>query len=341
MSEHERAWQAEWAVERERRLEALDLLPGKYHHERFEALNRTSRLFGTNGAELSNHISQFVGRHRHVNDLTDEFGHETVRLFHNYIASVATLRDSQRTTHRKIWSERIPESDRSSKDDKRTTWELSVYEPKVKEMFGDDDIKFLFDLRNCTLHHTVPVMAIGTTLSHRPPEPPRWTNTVQLKRAELEKFSGWGGPAKRFLRTHSKDVEFLPLLEKYSTRARAFYGWFWDQVKTAVRDDVDEYLGKWAEYRLWLNEVMVEPDWGIVDGVSEPIPGSMRRNRAGAHLERCAFGTAGWRMITVDPECSAIIGESNWDALPAVGKYLRRPSPAPEPPATSTPTGPA
>ncbi len=43
MSE-QRSWKANWAVEREERLAHLAELSGKEHHERFEALNRVSRL---------------------------------------------------------------------------------------------------------------------------------------------------------------------------------------------------------------------------------------------------------------------------------------------------------
>ncbi|MFT4396363.1 hypothetical protein ACLTEW_15670 [Gordonia lacunae] len=211
MSER-RSWQANWAVEREERLAHLARLPGKEHHERLEAMNRVSRLFSTNGTELSDHIGTFVGTGRHVNELPDEFEHEAVRFLHNYIASVATLRDVQRSTHRMIWPERLPEDRRRDKSDRRTIWEVSTYEPKVTELFGDDDIKFLFDLRNFTVHYSAPLMSIGTTWKHRPPAPVAWINTVELKRSELDKFSNWGGPAKRFLATQDKDVEFLPLI---------------------------------------------------------------------------------------------------------------------------------
>ncbi|MFD0359906.1 hypothetical protein ACFQZZ_00365 [Nocardia sp. GCM10030253] len=316
----DRRSQAEWAAERERRLKHLEQLPGKHHHERFEALNRTSRLFSVNGVELSNHIAKFVGTFRHVDDLPEEFEHEAVRLFHNYIASVATLRDVQRSTHRKLWPERVPEGQRRDPKDSRTVWEVETYEPMVTDMFGDDDIKFLFDLRNFTVHYAVPVMSIQTTWSHRPPSPMQWINKVELKRAELDKFSGWGGPAKRFLRTQAKDVEFLPLLEKYSQRASQFYGWFWDQVKEAVRSEVDEYHSKSNEFGHWLAEVMAKPDWGPGPGAM-PIPGSLRRNRACAHADRCAYGISGWRAIEVDSHGVAEVGESEWPPLPRVGKY--------------------
>ncbi|MCX0270143.1 hypothetical protein NLM24_05370 [Nocardia zapadnayensis] len=317
-----RVTKAAWATEREERLAHLDRLPGKDHHERFEALNRTSRLFATNGIELSKHISTFVGTLRHVDELSEDFQHETVRLFHNYIASVTTLRDVQRSTHRKIWPERLPEGERRDAADSRTVWEAKNYEPKVAELFGDEDIRFLFDLRNFTVHYAVPVMSIGTTWRHKPPSSPEWINTIELKRSELEKFSRWSAPAKRFLKTQTSDVEFLPLLEKYSKRARAFYGWFWEQAKEAVCTEVDEYHSKSNELGHWLAEVMAKPDFEPHDG-GRPIPGSLRRNRALAHTSRCAFGTTGWAPISVDSDGCAVTGKSDWDPLPQVGKYAR------------------
>ncbi|WP_328857769.1 hypothetical protein OG579_01055 [Williamsia herbipolensis] len=321
MTERE-GWTANWAVEREERMAHLARLPGKAHHERLEAINRVSRLLSTNGTELSRHIATFVGTGRHVQDLTDEFEHEAVRFLHNYIASVATLRDVQRSTHRMIWPERIPVDQRRDSSDRRTVWEVSTYEPKVTELFGDDDIKFLFDLRNFTVHYSAPVMSIGTTWRHRPPRPVEWINTVQLKRSELDKFSKWSGPAKRFLRTQEKDVEFLPLIEKYSQRARKFYEWFWFEVRQAVTVEVEEFLSKSNEFGLWLGEEMAKPDFDPAPG-GMPIPGSFRRNRARAHLERCAYGTTGWGGITVDVDGVAVVGDSDWAPLPPVGKYRR------------------
>lgn len=317
----ERGRKMGWSVERERRLEHLGRLPGKLHQERFEALNRASRLFSANGVELNNHIAKFVGTLEHANNLPDEFEHETVRLFHNYIASVATLRDIQRATHRKIWPGKPPRDERPKPDDPRTYWEMEVYSPKVVEMFTDDDIQFLFDLRNCTVHHSVPMVSIGTNWSWGQNQPFVHANNVALKRSELDKFTKWTSASKRFLKSQDGDVDFLPLLEKYSNRAREFYGWFWEQIQEAVRIDVDEYHRKHTEFNHWRAEDGARPDW---DDTGEQVPGSLRRNRLRAHAERCAFGTTGWGGIAVDSAGVAVVGESDWDPLPAVGKYRKK-----------------
>ena len=314
---------ADWALERERRLAHLDRLPGKRYLERFESLNRASHLFSVNGEELRKHIAQFVGTAEHVNDLPEEFEQEAIRLFHNYLASVATLRDIQRATHRKLWPQRREKGQNVNKNDQSTDWEVEVYRPKVHELFGDDDIQFLFQLRNCTLHHTVPIMTVSTTWSFNAKMPMQQINAVQLKRSELEKFSKWNVPAKRFLETQEEDVDFLPLLEKYSIRAREFYGWFWDRIQEGGRTEIEEYFRKRSEFYYWLKEELVRPDFEDYPG-QNPIPGSLRRNRAKAHSERSAYGTTGWGGVSVDTKGVAVVGESNWPPLPAVGKYRKQ-----------------
>lgn len=314
------SWTAAWSVEKSDREERLDRLPGKQHHERFETLNRASELFSGNLLEFKNHLGKFLDTDVQASELPKWYESETIRLFHNYLASVATLKDMQRATHKVVWPERLPPEERSDPKDQRTVWEAAVYGDKTKEVFGDDDLQFLFDLRNCTLHRTVPLMVIGTTWKHHPPEPVMQRNSVMLKRSELAKFNRWNGPAKRFLKTQDGDVDFLPLVEKHSQRAREFFGWFWQQVKDAVRLDVDEYLDKQTELALWLREETVTPDFG--DGWGDgPIPGSLRRKRAEAHAHRSAHGTAGWRQVEVGSDGTVVVGETDWPPLPAVGKY--------------------
>ena len=61
------AFQAWFVPECDAREAALAALPGKEHHERFEALNRASQIFGKNGLDLQDHLAKFIG--------TDQFRH--------------------------------------------------------------------------------------------------------------------------------------------------------------------------------------------------------------------------------------------------------------------------
>lgn len=239
-----------------------------------------------------------------------------MRLLHNYLASVGSLRDVQRGIHRRLWPERVePDNPKNQK----TVWEVSVYNPRTKFMFGDAAIQFLFNLRNFTLHYSAPLVepktqtswAQGTSMEH--------VNSVPLSRSELLKYKDWSAPSKQFIESTTGDINFVRILQRYLILARMFYGWFWRQVRAEVGAMVDEYVHKTNEYRLWQAEVYALPDWSDGHGPEEPseqIPGSMFVNRCRITHERAQHGTVGWRTITVDNVGVAVVGESNWVPLP-------------------------
>ncbi|WP_280416479.1 hypothetical protein [Nocardia carnea] len=311
----EQQWTSPVSVEQQRREALLAQLPGKEHHERFDGLNRASQVFSGNGEELSGLLRRFVGTELHVQHLPDGYDVEIMRRFHNYVASVATLRDVQRTAHRKLWPERISPGDPQNQ---KTVWEVETYSPKVEELFGSDSIKFLFDLRNFTVHYSIPPLTMGTTIRWDGSGPVVQENKVELNRAELLKYRKWGSAAKRYLQSHTGDIDFLSILEEYSTAARIFYEWFWQQIEEEVRVDVEVFLRKSNELGLWLAEHYVKPDWS---DNGDLLPGSLRRNRARTRLARSNHGTCGWhRQLMVDDRGIASISHSGdpWDSFPAI-----------------------
>ncbi|OXR46705.1 hypothetical protein B7C42_01681 [Nocardia cerradoensis] len=302
------------SVEQERREALLSQLPGKEHYDRFDGLNRASQVFSGNGQELSGLLRHFIGTDLHVERLPDGYDVEVMRRFHNYVASVATLRDVQRATHRKLWPDRVSPDDSQNQ---KTVWEVEIYSPKAEEVFGSDSIKFLFDLRNFTVHYSIPPLTLGTTIRWEGGGPVVQENKVELKRAELLKYRKWGSAAKRYLKSHEGDIDFLSILEEYSTAAREFYEWFWCQVESKVRGDVDEFLAKSNELGLWLTEHNARPDWSVE---GEPVRGSLRRNRARTRAARAEHGTRGWnRYLMIDEHGVASVAPSGdtWDPFPA------------------------
>ena len=85
-----------FGVEVDMRESHLAALPGKVYSEWLDSLNRALEVFGGNSVELERRLTQFVGTPTHVNDLPEGFDVEANRLLHNYLASLATLRDVQR-----------------------------------------------------------------------------------------------------------------------------------------------------------------------------------------------------------------------------------------------------
>lgn len=285
----------------------LAALPGKVYGQWFESLNRASEVFSGNSVELVRHLSKFVGTTVHARQLPDGFDVEANRLLHNYLAALATLRDVQRMVHRKLWPDRCAPD---NPDDNRTKWEVAIWTPQVAKRFGDDAIRFSVDLRNFSLHYSIPPVTLTTRWHGSGREPLRWTNEVALDRDGLLKYGGWSGAARRYIATHEGDVEFLPVVSTYSKRVRDFFGWFWYEVESAVRIEVGEYYGKRAEYLHWRN---VEGTWGHYgpDG-----RGVVRPKLAAVRLERAANGTSGWRIIKLDEYGEWVVGESDWPPLP-------------------------
>jgi hypothetical protein len=211
--------------------------------------------------------------------------------------------------HHKLWPDRdAPES----KEDKRTIWELKVWEPKRDQVFGDDQIKFLIDLRNFSVHYAIPPVRVGTRMHWQGGGPVMQDNSVLLDRDELLKWSGWKGASRRHIEAHDGDIEFLPAIADYSTKVREFYAWFWVQVtcNEKVRLHLAEYHGKTNEYRLWRKVESTLRHFGP-DG-----PAVYKPRLAAARLQRAAFGTTGWRVITPDENAEWEIGETDWPALP-------------------------
>ena len=245
---NETTYQSQFGIEVERREAHLAALPGSVYREWFESLNRASKVFSGNSSELEKHLTEFVGTPTFVSELSDDFGDESARLLHNYLAALATLRDTQRSIHHKLW----PEPD--DNDPNRTRWEVEVWDPKRKQLYGDDPIAFLIKLRDYSLHYTIPVVTTATSFESTggPGGPMQFKNTVAVHRPELLKWNSWTAEAKRYITTHTGDnIELLPLVALYSTRVRDFFGWFWKQVEDHRGAEYKEYLAKYLEYWHW------------------------------------------------------------------------------------------
>jgi hypothetical protein len=252
-----------------------------------------------------NHMTKFVGTMLHVNELPDDFDVEANRLLHNYLAALATLRNVQRAIHRQLWPDNYAPDD---KDDKRTKWQVEVWEPRVAATFGDDPIRFLVDLCNFSVHYPIPPVTLTTMWHGSGGQPMQWENVVALDRDELLKWSGWSGASRRYIETHDGDIEFIAVVAAYSTKVRTFYRWVWELVEDEVRLDLSEYLGKSNEYRMWRH---VEGTWGHYG----PDGRSVQRPRlAEARLAHAALGASGW-VFRPDENGEWVVGESDWPPL--------------------------
>lgn len=306
-------WTTPFGEQMDQRNAHLDALPGRLYRDWFEALNRASRVYGGNAAELDKHVQQFVGSPMFVSELPDTFGFEAARLLHNYLAALASLRDVQRVIHRRVW----PELNAPDSDDKRTTkWEVEVWTPKINELFGDEPTVFLVDLRNYSMHYAIPVMSMSTNFQSvgGPGGPTAMSNTVSVNRIELLKWDGWRSKGKSHITSApGESIDIVTPIATYSTRVREFYGWFWEQITNSARLEIAEYYSKSMEFGHYLE---VE---GTVSQFGPDGRKVLRPRLAEARLRRAAFGTSGWRLIAPDANGEWVVGERDpgWPPLAA------------------------
>jgi len=305
-----------YGIEIDRREALLAALPGKQAYEWFESLKRAVQVFNDNTADLRDHLNRFVGTTTHVNDLPGDFDDKANTLLHNYLTAMATLRDVQRSIHRQLWPEPYEEDEDRvcptcrKGEPKRTKWQVESWEPMVAKTFGDDAIRFLVDLRNFSLHYSIPPVTLTTSWHAIGGGPMEWQNIVALDRAELLKYSRWSGAARRYINTHDGDIEFWPVIADYSTKVREFARWFHGAVEDAVRADMADYIAKNNEYIHWRN---VESTWAQYGPAGRRI---QFRKVAEARLLRAESGTGGWRLIAPDENREWTVGETDWPPLP-------------------------
>ncbi|OZE31518.1 MULTISPECIES: hypothetical protein [unclassified Rhodococcus (in: high G+C Gram-positive bacteria)] len=228
-------------------------MPGRPMAEHFAALNRASAVFSGNSNELQRHVAGFLGTDAMAGNLGDKFEPELVRLLHNYLASVGSLRDTHRAIHRRIWK------DRDSND--RSEWEKAVYTPEATRVFGPPPVAFIQNLRNYTLHYALPVPTTSTRISWTAGSDVVHQNELRLNKAKLRRYKKWTSAAKTYINSHDEWVEFLPAIASYSTAVREFFQWFWDTIHIELDPELSDFKFSDLEYALAQSERLRWQEW--------------------------------------------------------------------------------
>jgi hypothetical protein len=307
---------SDFATEMPRRRTHLDGLPGKVYYEWGESLNRAAQLFSRNTEELRDRLTQFVGKPVFVTELPEGFDSQAARLLLNYLAALAGLRDAQRVVHRRLWPDR-EEEDRSCetcgrREPKRTKWEAEVWDPKRRELLGDERIAFLTKLRDYSLHYATPIMTVASHFKSigGPGGPMEAKNAVGIGRDELLKWDGWNASARAYINGHDSDtIELMPLVAFFSGRVREFIQWFFEQIDSAVGRETREYVDKHNDFLLWCKVHETSAQYRAVRDTRH------HRQRVEARLERAKNKTGGWRIIAPDENGEWVVGESDWSPL--------------------------
>lgn len=305
--EHSEVHYSSFGIAMDKRKAHVEALPGTRLKEDLEALNRASYVFGTNGQELADHVTRFVESSQHVHNLTDDYANELVRLLHNYLTSVSSLIDAQRVVVRHCWPQ---------EDDPNRVLFQGEFDKQREVTFETDEAAFVTKLRNYCTHYAIPLPGLGTQISWSGGGPVIQLNTLQLDRNKLLRWSGWGGPAKRYLSAQPNEFDLAPIIERYIAATRKFYGWFWTEANERNRAIRDEMQQKVQELLLWHEECGFTPDW-FRQGLDSPPPGwRAKRDRAERRAKRFAHGTRGYVVHIVASNGDVVITEDPWWPFP-------------------------
>ena len=215
------SWTNPWIAEYERRKAMLAEMRPFQVITMMRDLNLTSYAFGRNIEELQAHVLRYpqIGQSQPFNpDLGDPFGIELARLFANLLASVKSLISGQRAILRDIWP-------RVGKQ--LSEFEQGEYTEKRLAVFEADEAKLLVELRNYSQHKFLPYLN------------PAWAFSQTIPVAEfqfrlhVEPLLQWHGlkaEVRKYLQKHGTSIDLMPIISRYSTAVREFYGWFWTNV---------------------------------------------------------------------------------------------------------------
>lgn len=297
--------------ELERRQGLVDGMSGASQVEYFESLNRVSRVFHGNILELEQQVGRFTGTDAMIDDLGDDYQHETNRIFHNFLAAVGTMRDIQRKVHGKVWPA-PPEKGAQSE------WEKKVYGPKAAKVFGTPESKFVQDLRNYNLHYDLPTVSGTTNVSWQRDAYMVQTNTLALSKEKLLRYQKWSAAAKTFLEAHDESVDFLPAIAAYTLSVREFFAWFWHTVRAELDPGFSDFEFSFTECALWQSEDMRWGEWRMsIHSDTDGQIAAAKHVYAKAKLDRWAHGSRGWRVFQCEqngqPEQ---IGDDPWGLPP-------------------------
>ena len=311
MEENRTVWRDPFSVELERRRAHIESLEGDKLKADFDSLNLSVFILSGNGNELLNSAASFAGTDVHVDQLPKCFPDEFSRLLHNLLASAKSLMEVQRSIGNRWWGKN---SDFMTKDQREA----------VAKFYVAGEPEFLFKLRDFALHIGSPNLSIKTVMSLKKGGPLTQENSIKLKKGELLDWSGWNTASRKFI--ESQDVEFgiFDVIERYFKSVTDYHFWFWSRLENDFQALIDEHKEKAKELFFWVEEFSAVPDW-LHEGDGFPPPGwSPRRFRAEKTQARYAYGSRGFRIITVDTQGIGVVGDSEgWSPLPRKADKIR------------------
>jgi hypothetical protein len=188
-------------------------------------------------------------------DVRERFQDQTTQRLHNYVAATMTIVDHVRRLIRD-----------------RTTPTATEFGRRRQQVAAELEIPFMKDLRNFTLHRTLP----GFSHQLRVLDPPEQgvISIVGLSVTQLMEWDGWTSPSAAFIRSQPETFELLPIVQRHGRLIIELNGWLCNEL---IKDN--------AEGLADVDRLVVERNAVLMGG----------------NLEQAARMTAAWTALRQNP----------------------------------------
>jgi hypothetical protein len=144
----------------------------------------------------------------HRPDVRDKFEAELAQRLHNYVAGTMTL---------------VEHSRRIMRDRAGPTAE--EFANKKAELLGNLVVPFIQDLRNFTLHRSLPFFRHNLSITNVGTPEQQFASELRLSVKELLEWDRWSAPSRRFLEEQGDAVALRPVVRQHGELLVAINFW--------------------------------------------------------------------------------------------------------------------
>jgi hypothetical protein len=158
---------------------------------------------------------------------------EINRMFHNFLASAATLTDHTRIFINTYY--------------KGTPVE-TAYQSKIDSEYSSDELcRFIKDLRNFMLHCGLPDNNMSLTITGG--QEATIESTISLNVERLKNWSSWSAASKKFLDKQGKNLKLSSIVPDYGEKISALYEWLDTKLRKHHKNDIAELQSLQQQYQ--------------------------------------------------------------------------------------------
>jgi len=154
--------------------------------------------------------------------IREAFQAETLQRLHNYVAASATLVDHSR---RLLNGQSGPLVDE--------------FEVRKRALNDDNSVIFVLDLRNFTVHRTLPFLAHTVSLTNVNTPNMEMTSEVELSTGDLKVWTGWDVRSKAFLEDQGERLALRPVIAHHGQVTEELNRWLSTSLAKANEDALD------------------------------------------------------------------------------------------------------